>query len=34
MCYKEEKHKKINMQLEEKMKGVPNFISDFFDRYL
>lgn len=33
MCYKEEKHKKISMQLEEKLKDVPNFISDFFDRY-
>lgn len=33
MCYKEEKHKKINVQLEEKMEGIPNFISDFFDRY-
>lgn len=33
MCYKEERHKKIEIQLEEKLKDVPNFISDFFDRY-
>lgn len=33
MCYKEEKHKKLSMQLEEKMKDIPAFISDFFVRY-
>ena len=33
MCYKEEKHRKVIIQLEEKMREVPDFISDFFDRY-
>lgn len=33
MCYKEERHKQISLQLEEKLKNVPDFISDFFDRY-
>ena len=33
MCYKEERHKKISLQLEEKLREVPDFISDFFDRY-
>lgn len=33
MCYKEERHRKISMQLEKKLKNVPNFIADFFDRY-
>lgn len=33
MCYKEEKHKKITLQLKEKLKDVPSFIADFFDRY-
>lgn len=33
MCYKEERHRKITIQLEEKLKDVPDFISDFFDRY-
>lgn len=33
MCYKEEKHKKISVQLEKKLENVPEFISDFFDRY-
>lgn len=33
MCYKEENHKKISVQLEKKLENVPEFISDFFDRY-
>ncbi len=33
MCYKEEKHKVISIKLEEQLQDVPNFISDFFDRY-
>lgn len=33
MCYKQERHKQISIQLQEKLKNVPNFISDFFDRY-
>lgn len=33
MCYKEEKHRKISLQLEEKLRDVPNFISSFFVRY-
>lgn len=33
MCYKEEKHRQITVQLEEKLKNVPDFISEFFDRY-
>lgn len=33
MCYKEERHKKISLQLEEKLQNVPEFISDFFYRY-
>lgn len=33
MCYKENKHQYINIKMEEKLKNVPNFISDFFDRY-
>lgn len=33
MCYKKERHKQLSLQLEEKLKNVPDFISDFFDRY-
>lgn len=33
MCYKEEKHKHLSIKLAEKLKDVPDFISDFFDRY-
>jgi len=33
MCYKEEKHKKLSIQLEDKLKDIPDFIADFFDRY-
>lgn len=33
MCYKEERHKQLSIQLEEKLQNVPAFISDFFDRY-
>lgn len=33
MCYKEEKHKKISLQLEGKFKDVPGFITSFFVRY-
>ncbi len=33
MCYKQENHRKISMNLEEKMQSVPAFISDFFIRY-
>lgn len=33
MCYKQEKHREISIKLEEKMKNVPAFISEFFDRY-
>lgn len=33
MCYKEEKHKKLSLQLEEKFKDVPDFITSFFVRY-
>ena len=33
MCYKQENHRKISIKLEEKMQNIPNFISDFFDRY-
>ena len=33
MCYKVEKHRNITISLAEKLKDVPDFISDFFDRY-
>lgn len=33
MCYKIEQYRKINIALSEKLKDVPDFISDFFDRY-
>lgn len=33
MCYKEEKHKHISIKLSEKLKDVPDFIADFFERY-
>lgn len=33
MCYKEEKHKHLSITLAEKLKDVPEFISDFFERY-
>ena len=33
MCYKEEKHRQLSISLAEKLKDVPTFISDFFDRY-
>ena len=33
MCYKIEKHKEITIALSEKLKDVPDFIADFFNRY-
>ena len=33
MCYKEERHRKTTIQLEEKFKEVPGFITSFFVRY-
>lgn len=33
MCYKQEKHKRLSINLAEKLKDVPDFISDFFMRY-
>lgn len=33
MCYKLEKQRKIEQKLAEELKNVPDFISDFFDRY-
>lgn len=33
MCYKEEKHRQISIKLSEKLNNVPDFISDFFERY-
>lgn len=33
MCYKKENHKKITLQLEEKLKDAPGFIAAFFVRY-
>lgn len=33
MCYKEKKHRHLSITLAEKLKDVPLFISDFFDRY-
>lgn len=33
MCYKVEKQRKIEQKLAEELKNVPNFITDFFDRY-
>lgn len=33
MCYKEEKHRHLSIKLSEKLKDVPDFIADFFDRY-
>jgi hypothetical protein len=32
-CYKEERHRQISINLTEKLKDVPLFIADFFDRY-
>ena len=32
MCYKEERHRHLNIALSKKLTNVPNFISDFFDR--
>lgn len=33
MCYKEERHKNISIQMEKKLRNVPDFIADFFNRY-
>lgn len=33
MCYKEEKHSALNRMLADKLENIPDFISDFFDRY-
>lgn len=33
MCYKVEKHRRLSIGLQEKLKDVPAFIADFFDRY-
>ena len=33
MCYKEERHRHLNIALSKKLTNVPNFIADFFDRY-
>lgn len=33
MCYKVEKQRKIEQKLVEELRNVPDFISDFFDRY-
>ena len=33
MCYKEEKHKQLSVALARKLKDIPDFIADFFDRY-
>lgn len=33
MCYKKEKHDILNQKLADKLENVPDFISDFFDRY-
>lgn len=33
MCYKEEKHIALNRMLADKLENIPDFISDFFDRY-
>ena len=33
MCYKENRHRQLNIKLSEKLEDVPDFISDFFDRY-
>ena len=33
MCYKEERHRHLSIALSEKLKDVPDFITDFFDRY-
>ena len=33
MCYKADKHKHLSLTLSEKLKDVPDFISEFFDRY-
>ena len=33
MCYKEEKHRHLSITLAEKLKDVPDFIAEFFDRY-
>lgn len=33
MCYKEEKHRNLSIKMSEKLKDIPDFIADFFDRY-
>ena len=33
MCYKADKHRHLSLTLSEKLKDVPDFISEFFDRY-
>lgn len=33
MCYKVEKHQHLSITMAEKLKDVPDFIADFFDRY-
>ena len=33
MCYKEDKHKQLNIKLTEKLENIPDFIVDFFDGY-
>lgn len=33
MCYKADKHRHLSMKLSEKLSDVPDFISEFFDRY-
>lgn len=33
MCYKIEKQRKIEQKLAKELKDIPDFISDFFDRY-
>lgn len=33
MCYKENRHRQLNIKLSEKLEDVPDFISDFFDGY-
>ena len=33
MCYKADKHRHLSLTLSEKLKDVPDFIAEFFDRY-
>ena len=33
MCYKENRHRQLNIKLSEKLENVPDFIADFFDGY-